>query len=360
MQTPPENEPAIEDLVRPDDDLGGQRPPTSPRKIAWMRRSRTFNRNWSIFKTSGIGMFGLAILVIFIAIALTAPFFVSPEDLSKPAAAREGTPITMRPSMLINDAYIEQYVSQLGGSPEFQAETAAKLEELKGTWDYPLGTDGYGRNMLLMMIEGSQISLIVGFAATVMTMIIGAGIGISAGYFGGRTDGVLERLTDWFLVIPFIPLTIVLASLLSPSLWNIILVIAVTSWPVTARLVRSQALTVSQRPYVERGRALGAGNWHIMSRHMLPNLFPIIFANTVLTVAITILTESYLSFLGLGPAEAVSWGSLLEEAREVGGMSGGYWWYVFPPGIAISLVVLSFTFVGVAIEEVTNPKLRKR
>jgi peptide/nickel transport system permease protein len=171
---------------------------------------------------------------------------------------------------------------------------------------------------------------------------------------------VLARLTDWFLVIPWIALAIVLASILGQSLFNIMLVIAITSWAVTARLVRAQTLTVSHRPYVERARALGASDWHIITRHVLPNLFPIIFANTILTVALAILAESVLSFLGLGDPLAVSWGTILEQAQSYGATTGGQWWWILPPGVAITVVVLAFTMCGFAVEAVTNPKLRSR
>jgi len=193
-----------------------------------------------------------------------------------------------------------------------------------------------------------------------MTMIIGAGIGMVGGYFGGATDAVLARLTDWFLVVPWIALAIVLASVLGQSLGNIILVIAVTSWAVTARLVRAQTLTVTTRAYVERSRALGASHWHVITRRVLPNIFPVIFANTILTVALSILAESLLSFLGLGSPLSVSWGTTLEQAQSFGATTGGQWWWILPPGVAITLVVLAFTMCGFAVEEITNPRLRKR
>jgi len=152
----------------------------------------------------------------------------------------------------------------------------------------------------------------------------------------------------------------VMSAVLGRSLLNIILVIGVLSWPGTALLIRSQTLSVKERPYLERARVLGAGRWHQVTRHVLPNVMPMVFANTTLTVAIAILTETTLSFLGLGDPTRVSWGSMLEDAFSVGAITTGSWWYVVPPGICVVLVVLAFTLVGQALEEVVNPRLRER
>ena len=211
------------------------------------------------------------------------------------------------------------------------------------------------------MIYGSRISLLVGFAATVMTMTVGAGVGISGGYFGGKTDSVMNALTNWFLVIPWIPLAIVLASILGRSLFNTILVIGVTSWAGTARLVRADTLSVKERPYVERARALGASNWHLVSRHILPNVMPVIFANTVLTVALSILAETTLSLLGLGDPQQHLVGLASSSTHSTqGALSAGLWWWLIPPGVCICLVTLAFTMCGYALDEVLNPKIRER
>jgi peptide/nickel transport system permease protein len=223
-----------------------------------------------------------------------------------------------------------------------------------------LGTDELGRSVLDLVIQGSQISLFVGFLATGISMLIGAFVGIAAGYFGGWADVVLMRFTDWFLVIPFLPLAIVLAAILGGSLFIIALVIGITTWPGTARVVRAQVLTLKERPYVERARALGAGHRQIIGRHILPNVFPLIFANTILVVAVAILAETSLSFLGLGDPFSVSWGTILESAFAEGAISLGAWWYLIPPGLCIVLVVLAFTMCGYAFDEILDPRLRKR
>src|SRR5674536_332700 len=168
------------------------------------------------------------------------------------------------------------------------------------------------------------------------------------------------RLTDFFLVLPWLPLAMILAMLLGPSYVTIILVIGITSWPGTARVVRSDVLRVRELQFIERARAIGSSNFHIMRKHALPNVMPLIFANLVLVVAIAILSETTLSFLGLGDPLNFSWGTMLHYAWTSGAAGLPAWWYLLPPGIAIILVVLAFTFIGTAYDEVLDSKLRKR
>ena len=297
-------------------------PAPSPRAIVRARRRRALARAWAEYRRNRIGMVGLAILVLFIAVAVLTPLLIPGSELD---------------------------VTRATGVP-FSPPSA----------EYPFGTDESGRSVLALTLWGSRVSLLVGFLATVISVLIGSVVGIVAGHFGRWTDSVLMRVTDWFLVIPFLPLAIVLATVLGPSLANIAFVIGITSWPGTARIVRAQALAVTARPYIERARALGAGDWHLITRHILPNVVPLIFANTVLIVAVAILSETTLSFLGLGDPLRVSWGSMLDAAFSHGAASIGAWWYLVPPGLAILLVVLAFTMCGQALEAVLNPRLRGR
>jgi peptide/nickel transport system permease protein len=350
-------EPFDQQPVPPDPAMPDSGPPLeekkrTPRQITRARRRRSISRFWRQYRENRLGMVGLVVLAFFILIAIFAPVFAPKSATTETAAAANDQPILVPPGY---------HCSQiLTTDPETGLVTRVEDCTTSPKVFYPLGTDGSGRSVSTLIVWGARISLIVGLVATVMTMLIGAGIGIAAGFYGGRVDSVLSRLTDWFLVIPWIALAIVLASVLGQSLFNIILVIAVTSWAVTARLVRAQALTVVTRPYVERARALGASNWHTITRHVLPNLFPIIFANTILTVALSILAEATLSFLGLGDPLSVSWGTILEQAQGAGATTGGQWWWVMPPGLAITTVVLAFTMCGFAVEEISNPRLRRR
>jgi peptide/nickel transport system permease protein len=223
-----------------------------------------------------------------------------------------------------------------------------------------LGTDDMGRDVFKALVAGSRISLIVGLSATFISMFIGTIVGISSGYLGGHVDNVLMRLTDIFLVLPWMPLMLVLAALLGSSIWNIIFVIGLTGWAGTARLVRAQTLTVKERQYIERARAIGSSKWHIIASHIFPNVFPIVFSNTVLITATSILSETTLSFLGMGDSTKPSWGMMLHFAFESGAASNKAFWYLLPPGICVLMVVLSFTFMGYAFDEILNPKLRSR
>ncbi len=223
--------------------------------------------------------------------------------------------------------------------------------------DFPLGTDESGRSVALMLLWGARVSLLIGFMSALLSMVIGTVFGIAAGHFRGWVAAVLMRVTDWFLVLPALVLAMVLAAILGGSPFTIILAIGVTSWASTARLIRAQTLAVEARPYIERSRALGAGHWHVMTRHVLPNVAPLVLANTTLMVASAIVTESTLAFLGAGSGQ-VSWGTMLRGSYDWGAATSGAWWYVLPPGLCIIAVVLAFTLCGRALETVLNPRLR--
>jgi peptide/nickel transport system permease protein len=221
-----------------------------------------------------------------------------------------------------------------------------------------LGLDDGGIDMVTLLIWGARISLIVGFAATLVSTLIGGGVGIIAGYFGGATDSILMRITDYFLVIPDVPLMIVVAAIWGPSLSHIILVIGLLLWTSTARVIRSQVKSVRERVYVKRARSLGAGNLRIIFRHILPQIAPLLIANVVLTVAVAIFDETALAFLGLGDPSKISWGKLIENAFERTAISAGAWWAIVPPGLAVALVIMGCSLLGSAIEDALNPRLK--
>jgi peptide/nickel transport system permease protein len=226
------------------------------------------------------------------------------------------------------------------------------------SWAHPLGTTEQGSDVLSQLLVGARVSIIVGFAAAAISAFLGSLVGLTSGYFGGWTDRILDALENWFLVIPTLPLMIVLARLLDPSLGVLILVIGLTSWAGTGRIVRAQVLTLRERAFVERAKAMGAGDWYIIRTHVLPNTLPLIFANTVLIVAVAILSEAALSFLGLGDPTRISWGTMLENAFDSGAPSAEAWWYVIPPGLCITALVLSVSMIGFLFEEHINPRLR--
>ncbi len=297
-------------------------PPTAqagPRALAWQRRRRAAARFWRQYHTHRAGLVGLAALALFALVALTAPLTVGSD------------------------------VAGVTDAPGRPMESPSA--------EFPLGTDRFGRNLLGLLVWGSRVSLLVGLLAAVLSVVIGALVGITAGHYRGTYATVIMRVTDWFLVMPALVLAIALATVLPRSLGTVILAIGVTSWPTTARLVRAQTLAVESRPYIERAKALGAGHVHIMTRHVLPNVMPLVLAQTTLMVSASILTEATLAFLGLGDPTVVSWGGMLQDAREAGAVSSGDWWYLVPPGIAIAGVALTFTLCGRAVEAVLNPRL---
>ena len=228
------------------------------------------------------------------------------------------------------------------------------------TMQHWLGTDELGRDVFRATIAGARLSLLIGLVATAISIIVGAVVGISAGYRLGVVDGLLMRITDFFLVLPALPLIIVLAALFGQSTFVLVLVIGLTSWPSTARIVRSQVLSLRERQFITRIRSLGATDLRIVVSHILANVMPLIFANTVLVIAGSILAEATLAFLGLGDPVHVSWGTMLHFAFESGATGRGAWWYVLPPGIGIVIVVLGFILSGHTLDRILNPRLRSR
>ena len=239
--------------------------------------------------------------------------------------------------------------------------TASSLDVLEApSGEHWLGTTESGADVFSQLLVGARVSMIVGFAAAIISALLGSTVGLLSGYFGGWTDRILDALENWFLVIPTLPLMIVLARLLDPSLTVLIVVIGLTSWAGTGRIVRAQVLTLRERPFVERARALGATDRYILKTHILPNTLPLIFANTVLIVAVAILSEAALAFLGLGDPTRISWGSMLENAFSANAPSAEAWWYVIPPGLCITVLVLAIATLGYLFEEYINPRLREQ
>lgn len=223
-----------------------------------------------------------------------------------------------------------------------------------------LGTDKQGFDILVILVYGSQISLLVGFSSAAVAMVLGTAVGLTGGFYGRQIDQILARATDFFLVIPWLPFVIVLSVILGPSLSTTIIAISIVSWATTARIVRSQVLSLRERLFVERARAIGAGDGHVLWKHILPNVLPLIFAQAVLTISTAIFTEAFLSFFGLGPVGSISWGTMIEDSWISLALLRGMWWYFGPPGVFITLVVLGFSLLSYGLEETLNPRLKKR
>ena len=289
-------------------------------KKRFERRRRDFKKFWNIYKSNKLGLFGLGIIIFFIIIAVFSPY-IATHDPNKTNPA------------------------------EYLAPPSQK------NW---FGSNEVGQDLFSRNIYGSRISLIVGFLAAAVAISIGVIIGLISGYFGGWIDEILMRITDFFLVIPALVLMIVVAALLGQSLINVIIVIGVLSWSSTARIVRSMALSIREWPFIEGARASGGGDFYIIFKHILPNVMPIVYANAALTISNAIFSQAALVFLGVGDVSDISWGSILHYAFSSGALGTGKWWYFVPPGVFILLMIYGFILIGYSLEEILNPRLRRR
>lgn len=300
------------------------------------RRRRIENARGFVrrFLRRGDGVVGLSILAVFTVLAIAPNLIVGP---------------------------LETVVTASGG--RFEPPSAQHI----------FGTDHLGRDMLNLTVHGARISMVIGLLATIVTILVGAVLGIISGFVGGRTDTAIMRVTDFFLVLPTFVLAIILAPVIldiigldaeffgiKATLLVIVIVIGLTSWSSTARIIRSQTLSLKERMFVSRARVIGASGGHIMRRHILPNVINLIVANAVLTFAVAVFTETTLAFIGLGDPFAPSWGQILNSAQTSGAAGLGAWWVIAPPATCVVLVILSFTLVGNALDDILNPKTAGR
>jgi peptide/nickel transport system permease protein len=224
--------------------------------------------------------------------------------------------------------------------------------------EYILGTTAEGFDIFSQLVYGTRAALMVGLIAAVFTAGIGTLVGLVAGYYGGTVDDALMRLVDFLYGMPLLPTVIVLVAVLGPNLWNIILALIVLQWRSTARVIRSQSLSLRERPFVKAAEVAGASDWHIISRHLAPNVLPMTFLYGSFGIAWAILAEAGVSFIGLGDPNTVSWGTMLQASRAYSALSFEAWWWFVPPGICIGLLVISGFLIGRGYEEITNPKLQ--
>jgi len=241
---------------------------------------------------------------------------------------------------------IAPYAPDQQVGPVFQAPSSAHL----------LGLSDQGVDMLSELIWACRVSLLVGGLAALVSIVIGGTVGICAGYFGGRIDLVLTLVTDYFIVVPALPLLIVVAAVWGPSLSHIVLIIGLLLWTFPARIIRAQVKSLREQVYVKRSRSLGAGHLHVILRRIVPHTAPLLIANAILGVSAAIFAETALSFLGLGDPTQASLGKLIADASDHGASTVGAWWVLLPPGLLVGLIVLCATLVGLAIEDALNPR----
>jgi peptide/nickel transport system permease protein len=252
------------------------------------------------------------------------------------------------------------------GTIQVYSSNGEYLAPLPPTWmsavpsgnTYWLGTDNQGRDLYSQWMWGTRVALTVGLLAAFFSIFIGTVIGLVAGYSGGKVDSVLMRFTDVILVLPGLPLVIILAAVLGAGIWNIILVITIVGWPGTARVIRSEVLSLKERPFIDSARVSGASSLRIMFKHIAPNVLPLAFLYMTFAVSGAILTEAALSFIGLGDVNTPSWGQMLMLIQQSNVL--GSWWWLLPPGLGITFLSLAFYLIGRGYEQIVNPRLRQR
>jgi len=271
---------------------------------------------WGSYKKNKGAVVGLIIILFFLAIGLAAPI-LAPNP------------------------------TNVGVGPRF----------VPPSWEFPMGTDNLGRDMFQGVISGARISLMVGFSAAGTSMIIGIVVGAVSGYLGGRVDSILMRITEYFQIVPSFFLALIMVTLLGGSIWNVVIVIAVLSWPRVARLIRAQFLSLKEKEFIEAARAVGESTGYIIFGEILINALPPAIVNSSLEVGRAIIVEAGLSFIGLGDPNKVSWGYLLRNAQE---FLRSAWWMAVFPGVCIFLLVTALNLVGDGLNDVLNPRLKER
>lgn len=290
-------------------------------KMLFANRNRIAN-GWELFSESMMGKAGLSIVLSIVLMGVFAPYLAS-------------------------YPYHELNIQESNLPPSLE---------------HPLGTNHYGEDLLSRVMWGSRASLLVGFSAATLSVIIGTLVGMVSGYYGGAPDTILMRITDLFLSMPSLPLMLIFAALFGKGLLNIILALSILGWTGTARMVRSETLSLKERPLTEAAKAIGATDVHILGRHILPNVLPLILASMILSIVNAILGEAWVSFLGFGVSleEPPSWGIILYWADLKLAVINNYWWWIVPPGLLLMLLVLGFAFMSHALDQVLNPRLRRR
>jgi peptide/nickel transport system permease protein len=322
---------------------------------------------WRQFKRNHLAVMGLYIVIALGTMALAADFLASDKPLYMVYQGRTYFPVlfsygvdlglTQWPAELLNADFKELPVEQAIFPP---IPYRSKQIDLMNPFALPsaehwLGTDKLGRDVMAGIVHGARISLSIGFVAVGIAVVIGVVLGALAGFFGGWVDLLISRLFELMLAIPTFLLLITIAAFLKPSIFYTMIIIGLTGWVGIARFTRNEFLKVRNLDYVTAATALGLPNRRIMFRHILPNALAPVLVSVVLGIASAILAESSLSFLGIGvPADTVTWGSILNEARS----NTFAWWLAVFPGLAIFIAVMSYYLVGEGLRDALDPRLK--
>jgi peptide/nickel transport system permease protein len=287
---------------------------------------------------------------------------VLPEVAARPIRERRGRRLPVVSLAIITVFVLAGLFAPLL-SPSSPYEQSLRLRfrppawEERGSWAHPLGTDRLGRDMLTRILWGARVSLAAGVVTVLLASAFGAAVGLVAGYYGGRVDATLMRITDATLSFPVILLALILAVTVGPSFANVVIAIAVILWARYARVIRGQVLTLMELDFIAQARIAGAGAWRIITRHLLPNTLNTLVVLVTLQIGYVIIVEASLSFLGAGiPPPTPAWGSMIAEGRD---FVTSAWWVSSLPGLAILLVVLAFNLIGDWMRDTLDPKLRQ-
>ncbi len=294
--------------------------------------------NLEVFQRDRMALFGLIVFAIFALVAIFAPI-LAPNDPLTPLKNNEGD--------WIKDA-LPYWLAAPG---EDAAEGYSN--------NFLLGTTNIGRDIFSQLIHGSRAALLVGFSAAAAVAVIGTVIGLLAGYYGGWVDTILMRAADVAFGIPFIPFIIVIAAFFDPSIWNVVIAMAILLWRDTGRVIRSQVLVIKEQAFVSAARVSGASNLRIIFVYIAPSILPLSFLYGSFAIAWAILTEASVSFLGFSDPETISWGFMLQDAFLSLALTRGAFYWIIPPGLCIMLTVMAGFFIGRGYEEVLFPRLRR-
>jgi len=293
--------------------------------LRWLRTlSRGIGEHYRIIHANPLSRIGFWVITTFVAVAVFAPW-LAPHEPWEMLFASDGKLASLRPP----------------------------------SWEFPMGTTHLGYDLFSQLVLATRTTVIIGAVSGFISILIGANVGLIAGYYGGKIDEVLMRLTDILYGMPFLPFIIVLIALFGRKIEFVILAIVLIIWRTSARVIRAQTISIRQRQFITAAKARGCSDLRIIYRHILPNVLPLLLLYAAFNIAWSIITEASASFLGFGDGETISWGGMLYELWLSGKTRIAWWWFA-APSLCIVLLVTSLVFVSRAYEEVANPRLRKR
>jgi peptide/nickel transport system permease protein len=295
---------------------------TENQSIALTRLKEQLVQSANLFRRNRTAMLGLAVVVAVVFMAIFAPYLTL-YDPDRKFTNEQGAPMSLAPPSL----------------------------------EHPMGTDYLARDVFSRWVYGSQVSMLVAVFSGAAVISVGSTVGLFAGYYKGLFDQLVMRFVDVLYGIPSVILILLIAMFWGNSVWNLIIAMALVLWRTMARVVRSQTLSIAERPFVKAAKATGASDLRIIYLHITPNVLPLILIEGTFVMGAAILTEAGISFLGLGANEMISWGVMLNLTYSTGALTHAWWW-VLPPGLSITILVVSFFYISRGLEEITNPDLQ--